>query len=232
MTLGATDSGGRVDLDHEPAKPHQGLDKIGPTGIVRAERRRRTEQPVRVGTDDNSGGAAAALRCPKPPAHDLITIGIMTAMSLDLHELYQDVVLDHGKRPRNFRRIENATRMAEGHNPICGDHIIIYLQLDGDRITDLSFQGAACAICTASASMMTESLREHSAADAVALHQRFHELLTGPDEPDPLDSGADMGKVVVLAGVRRFPIRVKCATLPWHTMIAALDESHEPVSTE
>ena len=120
--------------------------------------------------------------------------------------------------------------MAEGHNPICGDHIIIYIQLDNGNIADISFQGTGCAICTASASMMTEAVREHSAADAAAMFERFHELLTQPEEPDLLD--VEIGKMIALAGVRRFPIRVKCATLPWHTMKAALDESGEAVSTE
>lgn len=151
-------------------------------------------------------------------------------MSFDLSELYQDVVLDHGKKPRNFRRIEQADRMAEGHNPVCGDHVIVYVNLDDGRVADCSFQGAGCAICNASASLMTESVRQQGASEVTALLERFHDLLTNPSDPDPLE--ANVGKLAALAGVRRFPIRVKCATLPWHTLKAALVKADEPVSTE
>jgi nitrogen fixation NifU-like protein len=148
----------------------------------------------------------------------------------DLSELYQEVILDHNKRPRNFQILEGANRSAEGYNPLCGDQITVYLQLDGDTIRDISFQGAGCAISKASASMMTASLKGKTRAEAEALFERFHRLVTGDHgaAPDPLE----LGKLAVFSGVSEFPVRVKCASLAWHTMRAALEGKGDTVSTE
>jgi nitrogen fixation protein NifU and related proteins len=147
----------------------------------------------------------------------------------DLTELYQEQIREHSKKPRNFREIEGAERKLEGHNPLCGDRFTIYLKLDGDVIEDIGFKGSGCAISTASASMMTQSMKGKSRAEAEHLFERFHELLTaeggGPDE-------SELGKLVVFSGVRKFPVRVKCATLAWHTLNAALHGENKPVSTE
>lgn len=142
----------------------------------------------------------------------------------DLRELYQEVILDHGRKPRNFRRIENADRTAHGNNPICGDTLIVYLALDdGGRIRDLAFQGKGCAISMASASMMTEILKGKTARDAEKLFQTFHDMCTKDGAEADADGDADaMDHLKALAGVREFPIRVKCATLAWHTVHAAL----------
>ncbi len=148
----------------------------------------------------------------------------------DLRDLYQEVILDHGKNPRNFRKLEDADHQAEGNNPLCGDRINLYLKMDGEVITDIGFQGRGCAISTASASMMTESVKGKTRAEVEALFQRFHELVTGEAEAPP--GAPELGKLTVFAGVRDYPIRVKCATLPWHTLRAALEEKREPVSTE
>ena len=148
-------------------------------------------------------------------------------MSSDLEELYQEVILDHNRRPRNFRAIENG-RKAEGYNPLCGDRITVYVRLDPGVIADASFQGAGCAISKASASLMTESMKGKTLAEAEALFERFHRVITAPPEAPP----EDLGKLSVLSGVRRFPIRVKCATLAWHTLQAALKNEQAPVSTE
>jgi nitrogen fixation NifU-like protein len=147
----------------------------------------------------------------------------------DLRELYQEVILDHQKKPRNFRAQDGA-RHVEGYNPLCGDRVTVYVRLDGDVVRDVSFQGSGCAISTASASMMTESLKGKTRAEAEALFRSFHELVTGtPNEP----AGAEaLGKLAVFSGVREFPVRVKCATLPWHTFHAALGGDDKPVSTE
>lgn len=147
-------------------------------------------------------------------------------MSSDLRDLYQEVILDHNKRPRNFRKIEDADRHADGHNPLCGDHVTIYLKLSEGRIEDISFEGKGCAISKASASMMTDALKGKTEAEAEALFTRFHDLVTGADEPD------DLGKLAVFGGVREFPARVKCASLAWHTVHAALQDAAEPVTTE
>src|SRR5690348_15610747 len=136
----------------------------------------------------------------------------------DLRELYQEVILDHHKKPRNFRKLEGAQHV-EGYNPLCGDKVTVYVQLEGDLVRDVSFQGSGCAISTASASMMTEILKGKTRAQAEALFQSFHNLLTG--KPQSSD-GADLGKLEVFSGVREFPVRVKCATLAWHTFHAAL----------
>jgi len=151
-------------------------------------------------------------------------------VSGELRELYQEVILDHGKRPRNLREIPGALH-ADGHNPLCGDKATIYVQLDGERIADLSFLGKGCSISTASASMMTESLKGKTRADAEALFERFHELITGdPSRPPHYAQG--LGKLAVFSGVCEFPVRVKCAALAWHTFKAALQGAAQPVSTE
>jgi nitrogen fixation NifU-like protein len=148
----------------------------------------------------------------------------------DLRDLYQEVILDHTKRPRNFRKLEKANYKADGYNPLCGDKITVYLKLEDGVFRDISFQGSGCAISTASASMMTESLKGKTKAEAEALFERFHDLVTGKPETKP--DSPELGKLEVFAGVREFPVRVKCASLAWHTMRAALDNRQEAVSTE
>jgi nitrogen fixation NifU-like protein len=148
----------------------------------------------------------------------------------DLSDLYQEVILDHNRRPRNFGALANATRIANGHNPLCGDRLKLYLRLDGDRIADIAFEGSGCAISKASASLMTDAVKGRPIADARALFDRFHEVVTTPID-QPIDEAA-VGKLAVLAGVREYPVRVKCASLPWHTLKAALDGADEPVKTE
>ncbi len=147
----------------------------------------------------------------------------------ELRELYQEVILDHSKKPRNKRRPETVYRKAEGHNPLCGDRVTVYVSVEDGEIRDVSFEGSGCAISTASASMMTEILRGKSVARARAIFERFHDLVTGRGDR-PRDD--ELGKLAVFAGVRDFPIRVKCATLPWHTVRAALDTEDETVTTE
>jgi nitrogen fixation protein NifU and related proteins len=144
----------------------------------------------------------------------------------DLRDLYQDVILDHNKRPRNFGPLSGANRRAEGHNPLCGDRVTVSLEMEGDRIKDIAFEGAGCAISTASASLMTEALKGKRVEEARALFHDFHELVTKGE------ADADVGKLAVLGGVREYPMRVKCATLAWHTLQAALDQQDHPVSTE
>ena len=148
----------------------------------------------------------------------------------DLRDLYQQVILDHSKRPRNFLKLPDADRTAEGHNPLCGDEITIYLKMDGDVIQDISFQGAGCAISKASASMMTSALKGRTKAEAEALFGKFHEMVTG--NRDTASDPVGLGKLEVFCGVCEFPVRVKCASLAWHTLRAALDGKGEPVSTE
>jgi nitrogen fixation NifU-like protein len=148
----------------------------------------------------------------------------------DLRDLYQEVILDHGKRPRNFRELPGANRRAEGYNPLCGDRETVYLEVDGDLVRDASFQGAGCAISTASASMMTESVKGKSRAEAEALFQKFHDLITGGKKAGA--GGPPLGKLEVFSGVRDYPVRIKCATLPWHTMKAALAGGARTISTE
>jgi len=154
-------------------------------------------------------------------------------MSDDLRELYQEVILDHGKHPRNFRHPADANCQAHGYNPLCGDQLTVYLKRDTDGvIRDAAFEGRGCAISTASASMMTEVLRGKSEAEVKALFDAFHRLCTvGEDGDLPAALAEDAEKLHVLAGVRQFPMRVKCATLAWHTMNAALHGKNE-VSTE
>ncbi|HET7676095.1 MAG TPA: SUF system NifU family Fe-S cluster assembly protein [Gammaproteobacteria bacterium] len=140
---------------------------------------------------------------------------------MDLGDLYQDIIIDHNRAPRNFRRIEPATHQAEGFNPLCGDKLTVYVKLDGDRVQDVSFEGSGCAISVASASLMTDRLKGLTRAEAQALFEDMHALLTGNnDAPD----AERLGKLAALAGVREYPSRVKCATLCWHTLQAALEE--------
>lgn len=148
----------------------------------------------------------------------------------DLRELYQEMIIDHAKSPRNFGALEDADRTVEGYNPLCGDKFTIYLRLDGDTISDIHFDGSGCAISTASASLMTEALRSKTTDEAVAFIARFHSMVTTPAER-PLPE-SDLGKLAVLAGVREFPVRVKCATLAWHSLRAALQGNGAVVSTE
>ena len=148
----------------------------------------------------------------------------------DLRELYQEMILDHHKRPRNFHKLEHANRQADGFNPLCGDKVSVYMQIEDGVVKDIGFVGTGCAISTASASMMTESLKGKSESEARATFERFHNLVTG-DSTDGADPDA-LGKLAVFSGVREYPVRVKCATLAWHTMRAALEERHEMVATE
>jgi nitrogen fixation NifU-like protein len=147
---------------------------------------------------------------------------------MDLKDLYRDVIVDHNRNPRNFRPMADADRRAEGFNPLCGDRLTLYVKLDGDRIGDVSFQGSGCAISVASASLLTESVRGRTVAEAEQLFDRMHSLLTRDGE---VDSGS-LGKLAALSGVREFPARVKCASLCWHTLESALHRAAEPVSTE
>jgi nitrogen fixation protein NifU and related proteins len=147
----------------------------------------------------------------------------------ELRDLYQEVILDHYKRPRNFGPLEGADHKADGHNPLCGDRVTIYIVMDQDVIRDIKFEGEGCAISTASASLMTEILKGKTLAEAERLFGEFHEMLTG-DPSQPADPA--QGKLAVFSGVREFPARVKCATLSWHTLQAALKEQKEPISTE
>ena len=147
-----------------------------------------------------------------------------------LRELYQEVILDHNRAPRNFRRLGAPTAAAEGYNPLCGDRISVELDVEGDTIRDIAFQGSGCAISRASASMMTAALRGRTVAEAEETFERFHAMLT--DERPVGEGLAAPGRLAAFAGVREFPIRIKCATLPWHTLRAALAGRAEPVSTE
>ncbi len=148
----------------------------------------------------------------------------------DLRELYQQVILDHNKSPRNFHALEGADRRADGHNRLCGDQLTVYLKMDGDVIRDVAFVGKGCAISKASASLMTEAVKGKTLVEAESLFQRFHELLTGP--PDVKADGKSLGKLAVFSGVREFPVRVKCATLAWHTLESALAGTGAVASTE
>ena len=146
----------------------------------------------------------------------------------DLRELYQDVILEHSKTPRNYHELKTANHKAEGFNPLCGDRFTVYLDLQDDSIHDIGFQGSGCAISKASASMMTQMLKGKSETEAEGIFTRFHDLVTGHAEGD----GQDLGKLAVFAGVSEFPLRVKCATLAWHALRAALRGDQEAVSTE
>jgi nitrogen fixation NifU-like protein len=140
------------------------------------------------------------------------------------------MILEHSKKPRNFRSLPQANRKAEGYNPLCGDHFTVFLQLENDEVKDISFEGSGCAISKASASMMTASLKGKTKSQAQELFARFHRLVTSPAAE--AHDGADIGKLIVFSGVSEFPVRVKCATLAWHTMLAALEEKSDTVSTE
>ena len=151
-------------------------------------------------------------------------------MSSDLRDLYQEVVIDHSRKPRNFRKPEGANRRVEGLNPLCGDQITLYLTVSGDVIEDIGFEGTGCAISKASASLMTTAVKKKTRAEAEALLERVHSMISeGPSSK--VDPG-EMGKLAVLSGVWEFPARVKCATLAWHTLRSALDGGAAPVSTE
>ena len=147
----------------------------------------------------------------------------------ELTDLYQEVILDHNRRPRNFRTIDEPTRKQEGYNPLCGDRLTLYVKLEGNVIKDVAFQGVGCAISKASASLMTDALKGKTVEEARAMFDQFHDMVTSSsDAPLP-----DLGKLAVLGGVREFPTRVKCASLPWHTLKAAVsDDGGGPVSTE
>jgi nitrogen fixation NifU-like protein len=140
----------------------------------------------------------------------------------ELRELYQEVILDHSKRPRNRRAMGDASHHAVGHNPLCGDRATVYLRVEGDVVADVSFEGSGCSISTASASMMTDALRGKTLAEARTLFERFHELVTA-DPSRRAEVAPELGKLAVFEGVHEFPVRVKCASLAWHTMKAALD---------
>lgn len=147
----------------------------------------------------------------------------------DLRELYQQVILDHNRSPRNFRKIEGANRTSEGFNPLCGDRIELFVRLENDVIDDIGFQGSGCAISQASASLMTAAVQGKSRDEAELMFRAFHQMVTGSQDA-PADRST-LGKLVALAGVKQFPARVKCANLPWHTLHAAL-ENKEITSTE
>lgn len=149
----------------------------------------------------------------------------------DLRDLYQEVILDHSKNPRNFRALDGESKKAVGHNPLCGDKLILYLHVENDVVNDISFEGVGCAISTASASMMTEALKGKRLDEAEKLFEAFHAMLTG----DPNEEGADrsgLGKLAVFEGVCEYPVRVKCATLAWHTLHSALHDKGEVATTD
>ncbi len=148
----------------------------------------------------------------------------------ELRELYQQVILDHNKSPRNFKKLEIANRTSEGYNPLCGDKIDIFLNVEDDVVKDISFQGSGCAISKASASLMSTVVKGKSIEEAKKLFEKFHDLITGKLNDD--ESIEELGKLSVLAGVKEFPIRVKCASLAWHTMLSALKKESKTVSTE
>jgi nitrogen fixation NifU-like protein len=151
----------------------------------------------------------------------------MSDMDGDLRELYQEVIFDHNRRPRNFRAMENADHIAEGHNPLCGDQLKVFLRLENGIVTDASFVGNGCAISTASASLMTEAVIGKPEKEVETLFQNFHAMLT-----DKMATEHDLGKLEVLSGVKEFPVRVKCATLAWHTLHNALTGADDPARTE
>lgn len=146
----------------------------------------------------------------------------------ELRDLYQEVILEHSKAPRNYKALEAANHKAEGYNPLCGDRFTVYLEMDGDTIREVGFQGAGCAISKASASMMTQSVKGKTKAEAEKIFQQFHELVTGHSH----ENETELGKLAVFSGVSEFPMRVKCATLAWHTLEAALEGKQEKISTE
>jgi nitrogen fixation NifU-like protein len=147
---------------------------------------------------------------------------------MDLKDLYRDVILDHNRRPRNFGRIEAPDGRADGHNPLCGDQLSVFVRLAGERVEDIRFEGKGCAISTASASLMTEAVKGKDRAAIRELFERVHTLLTQADAPPDIG----LGKLAALSGVREFPVRVKCASLCWHTLNAALEHGNATISTE
>jgi len=154
-------------------------------------------------------------------------------MTLDTRELYQDIILDHGRKPRNFHALPHPDHLAHGHNPLCGDRVTVYVALDGDRITDVSFEGRGCAISTASASLMTEVLKGKTLAEAEQLFKSFHATVTGTEVPPvPPALEDDLERLVPLSGVKAYPARVKCATLPWHAFEAALASGAVPATVK
>ena len=148
----------------------------------------------------------------------------------DMRDLYQEVILDHNKRPRNFHRLEDANHSADGQNPLCGDQVTVYLKTEDGKIADISFEGQGCAISKASASLMTSELKGKTFEEAEEIFQKFHQLVAGEEANDAMEE--DLGKLAVFSGVREYPARVKCASLAWHTMHAALGDERKPVSTE
>jgi len=154
----------------------------------------------------------------------------MMPESRDVRDLYQDMILEHWKRPENFHPLPDANRKAEGFNPLCGDHFTVFLQLDNDTVTDISFEGSGCAISKSSASMMTASLKGKTKSQAQELFAQFQRLVT--NQTSDADEQANLGKLVVFSGVCEFPVRVKCAILAWHAMMSALDQKKGTVSTE
>ncbi|MDO9596891.1 MAG: SUF system NifU family Fe-S cluster assembly protein [Azoarcus sp.] len=154
----------------------------------------------------------------------------MSNIDSNLRELYQEVIFDHNRKPRNFHPMPDADHHADGHNPLCGDQLTVYLRIENDVVADASFVGHGCAISTASASLMTEAIKGKPVAEAEALFHNFHAMLT--DAPTDSEDGPDMGKLAVFAGVREFPARVKCATLAWHTLHNAIIGAKAPARTE
>jgi nitrogen fixation NifU-like protein len=148
----------------------------------------------------------------------------------DLRELYQELIIDHSRRPRNFKVLETADRKLEGYNPLCGDKVTVFLELEGEHVKNVSFQGSGCAISTASASVMTESVKGKTRAEVESLFDSFHQMVTG--KPPASGNASELGKLAVFSGVSEFPARVKCATLAWHTLHAALQGAGETVTTE
>jgi nitrogen fixation protein NifU and related proteins len=148
-------------------------------------------------------------------------------VSVELQDLYQEVILDHNRRPRNFRALAGG-RAAKGDNPLCGDRLTVYVRVDNDVVSDVSFQGSGCAISKASASLMTESVKGKTVAEVTARIEQFQQMITAP----PDSPAQHLGKLTALAGVRQFPVRVKCASLAWHTLKAAMEARDEVVSTE
>jgi nitrogen fixation NifU-like protein len=148
---------------------------------------------------------------------------------MDLKDLYRDVIVDHNRNPRNFGKLDPADAQADGHNPLCGDRLSLYVNLDGDRIREVKFDGSGCAISVASASLLTEAVKGKTRGEIKALFEDMHQLLTQHDASVDM---AKLGKLAALSGVREFPARVKCASLCWHTLNAALEQQAEPVSTE
>ncbi len=172
--------------------------------------------------------AGTSMQASPTPAIQRITNGLR--VMTELNELYQELVMDHFSKPRNFREVEGANRTAEGFNPFCGDKIALYLKVEDGTISDIGFQGSGCAISRAAASLMTESVKGKSETEAEAIFEAFHDMLMrGPDG----DLGSEeLGDLEVLSGVARFPVRVKCASLSWHALRAALASKQEPITTE